>query len=154
MAHRQPARRVDFTGTAAETRAAGRAVDPPLPAGWSFVRFSTPAMARGAWGAVGARGDARTLLCDFDTQRAPRLRRLWGVLGHIGVRPVAIGYERSHSGKWHVEIKTERRLTSGEQVAAQMALGSDPWRERHNLARVICGARRDDWNLLFLYKLE
>lgn len=104
------------------------------------------------WGMVKTRGDAYTLLCDFDARQAPTLPRLWGTLGQLGVRPAAIGYERSHSGNWHVEIKTERALTSGEQVAVQLVLGSDVWRERYNLARVICGARRADWNLLFRRK--
>jgi len=106
------------------------------------------------WGIVKRRGDARTLLCDFDAVATTRvtLPRLWGTLGFLGITPVAIAYERSASGKWHVEIRTARALTSGEQVAVQMALGSDPWRERYNLARVICGARRADWNLLFSRK--
>jgi hypothetical protein len=104
------------------------------------------------WGIVKRRGAARTLLCDFDQQRRPPLGPLCATLKLLGVVPTGVAYERSTSGHWHVEIRTAFALTSGEQVATQMALGSDMGRERYNLARIICGARRDDWNLLFARK--
>lgn len=124
--------------------------------------ITRPAAARSAdaaalirpWGIVKRNGDRYTLLCDMDRLTPPPMARLLFVLSELGIRPAAIGFDRSHSGRWHVEVKTWHALTSGEQVAAQMALGSDPWRERHNLARVICGARPEDWNLLFAVKLD
>lgn len=116
-----------------------------------------PGDQRGAlkpWGEIKTRGDSRTLLCDFDDPRPPTLARLWRVLGRIGVRPIYIAYDRSHSGCWHVRVRLNIALTSGEIVAAQALLGSDPQRERYNLMRVIAGARIRDWNLLFQRKFS
>lgn len=103
---------------------------------------------RREWGAIKVRGDARTLLCDYDQPRPPTLARVWRILGRINVRPVFIAYDRTARG-WHLRVRVAVALTSGEIVAAQALLGSDPKRERYNLARVICGARPRDWNLLF-----
>lgn len=103
---------------------------------------------RREWGIVKARGDSRSIFCDYDTARPPSLARIWRVLARIGARPRFIAYDRTARG-WHVRIRINIRLTSGEIVAAQALLGSDPKRERYNLARVICGARPADWNLLF-----
>lgn len=106
-------------------------------------------------GIVGRRGDRRTVLCDFDRLRPPRLRTVSAVLARIGILRHAAGllYERSTSGGWHLTIRFNREFTSGELVAIQMALGSDRWREQHNLRRVISGAAPAKWNLLFNFKL-
>jgi len=105
------------------------------------------------WGVIKVRGDARSLLCDYDTARPPSLARIWRLLGRLRIRPHWIAYDRTARG-WHVRVRLAARLTSGEIVAAQALLGSDPKRERYNLMRVICGARPRDWNLLFERKCE
>ena len=105
------------------------------------------------WGEIKARGTSRLLLCDYDTARPPSLARVWRLLGRINVRAHWIAYDRTARG-WHLRIQLRRALTSGEIVAAQALLGSDPKRERYNLFRVICGARPRDWNLLFERKFS
>lgn len=105
-----------------------------------------------AWGLIKVRGDRWTALIDIDQERPPQLARLWRVLGRVELRPRYIRYDRTARG-WHVLIGLPRRLTSGELVALQVLLGSDPKRERFNLYRVLSGARPRDWNLLFSEKL-
>lgn len=104
------------------------------------------------WGLVKVRGDRKTILCDYDSERPPQLARIWRVLIRVGLPPAFVRYDRTRRG-WHVVIRVRRALTSGELVALQFACGSDPKRERYNLYRIIAGARPRDWNLLFSEKL-
>lgn len=106
-------------------------------------------------GIVKLRGDRSTVLCDFDSPRAPRLPTIARVLAQVGVLRFArfARYDRTERG-WHLVIRFAREFTSGELVALQLALGSDRKRERYNLRRVICGAAPAKWNLLFTAKLN
>jgi hypothetical protein len=77
----------------------------------------------------------------------------------VGLTIDVAEYRRSRRG-WHVAVKVSEPLPPAEQVALQLALGSDNHREVLNLAR-IRGMRqngatafwRGRWNLLYGRKL-
>lgn len=104
-------------------------------------------------GIVKERGDRARLFCDYDRPHPPRLNTIMRTLTQVGLTPIAVRYDRTRRG-WHVVIVFRRQFTSGEMVALQLALGSDRYRERYNLRRILCGAEPSNWNLLFESKLE
>ncbi|MDA8161414.1 MAG: hypothetical protein M0022_00700 [Desulfobacteraceae bacterium] len=94
------------------------------------------------------------------------VRRLWirGIsiqsLAHtIGLSVQWIRWDRTRHG-WHIVIKVRQKLTLAETIAAQAILGSDPARERLNLARCISLRKRPSkyWearaNILYSRKAE
>jgi hypothetical protein len=102
---------------------------------------------------------------DFDfprpDRRSPRLRPMFTVLRLVGLRPVgAIALERTQHG-WHVICPISQRLTPGEMVALELAMGDDRKRGALNLmrARALNGCNgvtaywRKRWNILFAGKL-
>lgn len=108
----------------------------------------------GCPGVVKQYADPRVTMCDFDTRKAPDLKRFWRVAHTINARPELIRYDRTRRG-WHVLIRWDRKFSPAEIVALQAMFGSDPAREMFNLARVLSGgARSNRWNLLFEEKLR
>jgi hypothetical protein len=93
-----------------------------------------------SWGTVaviGSWSNPRTLLVDFDfIVPLPGMIPILARLRVIGIHAVWISYTRSRHG-WHLEVRINAKLTPAEQVAAQMALGSDIRRETMNLRRAI-----------------
>ena len=96
--------------------------------------------------------DAKITLCDFDTDWRPSCAYIRRLAEFIKARATYIREDRTKHG-WHMMICWNRSFTPLEQVAIQLALGSDVQRETYNLARVMSGKRSKRWNLLFERKL-
>ena len=77
----------------------------------------------------------------------------------LGLRVQFIRWDKTAHG-WHVVIKVREKLTLAETIAAQAILGSDPARERLNLARCLSLRKRPSkyWearaNILYSRKAE
>jgi hypothetical protein len=103
------------------------------------------------------------LLLDIDKLDAPDVAELWSMVLYIGLKPVNIRLDQSSSGRWHVIIRIEQKLAPPATVAAQLALGSDPDRERCNLNRAFLLGDMPEkqakvgfrtWNVLYGRKLK
>ena len=77
----------------------------------------------------------------------------------LGLSVSWVRWDRTAHG-WHVVIKVREKLTLAETIAAQAILGSDPARERLNLARCISLRKKPSkyWearaNILYSRKAE
>lgn len=114
------------------------------------------ALKQGRPGIVSHYWQPNVVLCDYDTPTAPKLTRIYRLAGQLHLRPHWIEYNRTEHG-WHVIVWWDRKLSPGETVAIQLLMGSDPKRERFNLARLLSdesdGRNSHRWNLLFSRKL-
>lgn len=79
-----------------------------------------------------------------------RIRKIRPMLQIAGIR-IHAGhcriYETAHGFHAHIKIYNAKLITDLEIVAIQSILGSDPYREMHNFARVIQNEKQ--WNVLF-----
>jgi hypothetical protein len=105
-------------------------------------------------GLVSHYAEPNRTLCDYDTQRAPNLKRVWSVAQQLGIVPLAVEYQKSKRG-WHLAVTWNRDFSPAEIVAIQLLLGSDRYREMFNLARILSRVvdTRKCANILFLKKL-
>lgn len=101
---------------------------------WEDGKVSAARLAR--FGLVKEFDRADRLLLDHDSTRAPNLARYHRKLAAVGLRPVAVAYERSPHG-WHVIVQLDREYSLAARVALQMSLGSDWCRENYNLMRAL-----------------
>lgn len=94
-------------------------------------------------------------LCDYDRPASPALLAVWRLARRLGVNVRVIEYRRTRRG-WHVSVQWSRSFRPIELIAIQAILGSDPFRESFNLARVLGGraSQSNRWNLLFKEKLK
>lgn len=98
------------------------------------------------------------LYLDVDAgQPEPEIGRIQTLLARAGYRVAALSIGRSPSGTgWHVRVLPDPQpATPMEMVALQAVLGSDPFREACNVARVRALPRVEKfwqkrWNVLYL----
>lgn len=97
-----------------------------------------------------------TLKLDFDGPIPSELtNRIGGTARALRVRVVSFSVRKTRRG-YHVEVELSRRVPALAIVAAQAIAGSDPLRERFNLARVRGirrGANSLPWNVLYERKI-
>lgn len=108
----------------------------------------------GCPGLVKAYARPDTTYCDHDQEAAPDVGLVFDVAQFLGIRPLMIRDDRTARG-WHRIVQWNRKFSPAELVALQMAMQSDPKRERFNLLRVLSGGAVESnrWNLLFERKL-
>jgi hypothetical protein len=102
-------------------------------------------------------------MCDYDRRVIHPMERVWRLSRLIQAVPLWVQFRRTARG-WHMVIEWDHAFSHAETVAIQAILGSDPYREAFNLAR-IRGIKNDPshvllsdglsrWNLLFKEKLK
>ena len=96
---------------------------------------------------VQKRRGACDLLLDFDgTNSAPQCKHIDAILRAAGMRILQVKRKNSPGGNGrHVHVTISPKLQPCEIVALQAILGSDPFREAHNLKRVREGWPQSDW---------
>lgn len=109
------------------------------------------------WGELKESSHAKTLYCDYDVMAAPELLPVFRTLAFVGLHIKWVRYDKTARG-WHVVIRTREAITSIESVSLQALLGSDPEREKFNLARVMWARREgrrlgNRWNILYKRKI-
>lgn len=109
----------------------------------------------GCPGIVANYHDPTQTLCDYDDSVAPDVDRVFMLARYLRACVDWVLYRRTRKG-WHVVIQWKRRFKPIEVIAIQSILGSDPVRERFNLARVMGPDKGRDkrWNLLFERKIR
>jgi hypothetical protein len=100
--------------------------------------------------------NGKTLKLDYDGEIPTELtNRIGGTVRALRARVLSYSVRRTRRG-YHVEVELSRRVPALAIVAAQAIAGSDPLRERFNLARVRSirgGANAIPWNVLFQRKI-
>jgi hypothetical protein len=111
----------------------------------------------GPLGKVGRYARNDVLYVDVDCARIPDsfFKFLGFLVRTIGIRVVLVENVRTVRG-WHVLVTLDRGFPPLAIVTLQAILGSDPYRETFNLARVLGGkaGRNKRWNLLFDRKVK
>lgn len=97
-------------------------------------------------------------MCDYDRKKINPEQRVFRLARMLKIYPEWIELRRTARG-WHMTIKWDHGLSPTAIVAIQSILGSDPFREAFNLARIrganVAGLMRDPrWNLLFKEKIK
>lgn len=112
------------------------------------------------WGILKAVHDNRHIYLDFDKRNPINLLRLRHAMCLCKLRVGWVRYDRTNRG-WHVIVRLRQSVHPLEIVALQAVLGSDPEREKFNLARVMENQRRgaSAWkasrtNILFSRKIR
>jgi hypothetical protein len=100
------------------------------------------------------------ILVDYDDEPvADFWDRLACVTRALHARVEYVSVERSTNGGYHYTVSMRvHKLPLPAIVAIQAILGSDPYREAHNLRRALCADSVDPdvrhlWNVLFEVKL-
>ena len=118
-------------------------------------RLSGKYLHLGKAGIVERYASPRWALCDVDVCKVVIEARVWSLARMLGIKVCVIEFRRTRRG-WHVAVQWSRAFRPIETIAIQAILGSDPFRESFNLARVLGGraTKSNRWNLLFKEKLK
>jgi hypothetical protein len=95
-------------------------------------------------------------MCDYDRRVVNPEQRVFRVARLIRRAVEWMEFRKTARG-WHLTIKWAGCFSPMETVAIQTILGSDPYREAFNFARVQFGVNvriRERWNLLFKEKIR
>jgi hypothetical protein len=126
----------------------------PLSVAAIRERLASMRLHYGCPGLVKAYARPDTTYCDYDKPKPPPVAVVYELAQWLGIRPLFIRDDKTARG-WHRIVRWNRKFEPGVIVALQLAMGSDPKRERFNLIRVLSGEAKHNkrWNLLFEHKL-